>query len=41
MGDVRLSPELQNLVASPLLPRGWWNLQLLMALRDVSGLGYG
>ena len=44
-GGVALSPALQNLVASPLLPRGWWNLQALMWLRDVScravGLGRG
>ncbi|EFN51118.1 hypothetical protein CHLNCDRAFT_141300 [Chlorella variabilis] len=35
--DVELSPELQNLLASPLLPRGWWNQQLLLALKQLSG----
>lgn len=37
--DVELSPELQNLLASPLLPRGWWNQQLLLALKQVGGAG--
>ena len=33
--EVRLSPGLQNLLASPILPRGWWNQQLLLALKQV------
>ncbi|PRW33218.1 putative plastid-lipid-associated chloroplastic isoform X2 [Chlorella sorokiniana] len=34
--EVRLSPGLQNLLASPILPRGWWNQQLLLALKQLS-----
>jgi hypothetical protein len=34
-GGVRLSPQLQNFVASPLLPRGWWQLQALQWLQQV------
>ncbi len=34
--EVRLSPGLQNLLASPILPRGWWNQQLLLALKQVN-----
>lgn len=30
-----LSPALQNLLASPILPRGWWNQQLLLAIQQV------
>lgn len=29
------SPALQNLLASPLLPRGWWNQQALLALKQA------
>ncbi|PSC69282.1 Amino acid permease 2 isoform A [Micractinium conductrix] len=34
--DVVLSPGLQNLLASPILPRGWWNQQLLLAIKQLS-----
>lgn len=34
--DVSLSPALQNLLASPILPRGWWNQQLLLAIKQLS-----
>ncbi|KAL4419383.1 hypothetical protein ABPG77_002910 [Micractinium sp. CCAP 211/92] len=34
--DVTLSPALQNLLASPILPRGWWNQQLLLAIQQLS-----
>ncbi|KAL4439780.1 hypothetical protein ABPG75_002781 [Micractinium tetrahymenae] len=34
--DVTLSPALQNLLASPILPRGWWNQQLLLAIKQLS-----
>lgn len=37
---LQLTPALQNAVASPLLPRGWLNLQLLQWLREV-GVGVG
>jgi hypothetical protein len=36
-GDVVLGPGLQNLLASPILPRGWWNQQLLLAIQEVGG----
>lgn len=34
--EVRPAEGLQNLLAPALLPRGWWNLQLLMAIEAVS-----
>jgi hypothetical protein len=36
-GDVVLGPGLQNLLASPILPRGWWNQQLLLRIQEVGG----
>jgi hypothetical protein len=36
VGRVRLGADLQNLLASPLLPRGMWAMDLLMGLRDAS-----
>lgn len=39
--DVALSPALQNLLASPILPRGWWNQQLLLAIKQVRCQGRG
>jgi hypothetical protein len=32
---IRPGPGLQNLLAPALLPRGWWNLQILMAVETV------
>ena len=36
LGEVTLSPQLQNFVASPVLPRGWWNLWALQQLQQAS-----
>jgi hypothetical protein len=34
--DVKISGSLQNLLAPPLLPRGWWNLAVLQALESAA-----
>lgn len=34
--DVVIGPSLQNLLASPILPRGWWNLELLQGIKQAS-----
>ena len=46
LGAVKPSPLLETLLAPALLPRGWWNMQALLGLREVGwrrfgGLGRG
>lgn len=38
VSSVRISPALEALLAPAILPRGFWNQQLLLAIKEVTGL---
>jgi hypothetical protein len=39
LGSVAISPELEALIAPAILPRGFWNQQLLLAIKEVRTTG--
>ena len=38
LGNIRISPQIEALLAPAALPRGWLNHRLLLAIREVQSL---